>query len=82
LVQIILRYREFKIIQIKGQVLFKGEIITKIQKIGWCHLKIFFSRTTGPILTRLGTKHPLAKGIQNCTMKDNPFPQGEIIAKE
>jgi hypothetical protein len=27
----------------KGQVLFKGEIITKV---GWGHLKIFFSQTT------------------------------------
>jgi hypothetical protein len=27
-------------------------------KMGWGHLKIFFSRTTGPILTRLGTNHP------------------------
>jgi hypothetical protein len=26
-------------------------------KIGWGHLKIF-SRTTRPILTRLGTNHP------------------------
>jgi hypothetical protein len=26
-------------------------------KMGWCHLKIFFPRTTGPILTRLGTDH-------------------------
>jgi hypothetical protein len=33
-----------KIDQIKGQVLFKGEIITKM---GWGHLKIF-SRTTEP----------------------------------
>jgi hypothetical protein len=40
-------------LQIKGQVLIKGEIITKI---GWGHLKIFF-RTTGPILTRLGKDH-------------------------
>jgi hypothetical protein len=27
-------------------------------KMGWGHLKIFFSRTTGPNLTRLGTNHP------------------------
>jgi hypothetical protein len=27
-------------------------------KMGWGHLKIFFSRTTGPILTKLGTNHP------------------------
>jgi hypothetical protein len=31
--------------------------------MGWGHLKIF-SRTTGPILTRLGTDHPYVKGIQ------------------
>jgi hypothetical protein len=29
----------------------------KYVKMGWGHLKIF-SRTTGPILTRLGTDHP------------------------
>jgi hypothetical protein len=27
-------------------------------KIWWCLLKIFFSRITGPKLTRLGTNHP------------------------
>jgi hypothetical protein len=27
-------------------------------KMGWGHLKIFSSRTTGPILTKLGTSHP------------------------
>jgi hypothetical protein len=27
-------------------------------KMGWDPLKIFFSRTTGPILTRLDTNHP------------------------
>jgi hypothetical protein len=46
---------EFKFVQIKGQVLFKGEIIVKM---GWGHLKILFSRTTGSILTRVGTNHP------------------------
>jgi hypothetical protein len=34
LVQIILRQREFEIVQIKGQVLLKGEIITNMQKWG------------------------------------------------
>jgi hypothetical protein len=45
LVQIILGHREFQITQLKGQVLFKGEIITKKKKKGWVHLKILFSRT-------------------------------------
>jgi hypothetical protein len=29
-------------------------------KIGWGNLKIFFSRTCGPILTRLDTNYPTA----------------------
>jgi hypothetical protein len=35
-----------------GHVLFKWDII-----IGWGYFKNIFSRTTGPILTRLGTSH-------------------------
>jgi hypothetical protein len=31
------------------------------------HLKIFFSRTIEPILSRLGTNHPWVKGIQVCS---------------
>jgi hypothetical protein len=46
-------------------------------KMGWVHLKIFFSRTTGPILTRLGTNHPWVKGIQVCSKKGvSPSPRG------
>ena len=33
----------------------------EIAKIHGRNLKIFFSRTTGPILTKLGTKHPWVK---------------------
>jgi hypothetical protein len=32
--------------------------------MGWGHLKIFFSRTIGPILTRLGTHHPWRERMQ------------------
>jgi hypothetical protein len=46
--------------------------------MGWGHLKIFFYRTTGPILTRLDTNYPLVKGIQVCSKKgDNPSPRGD-----
>jgi hypothetical protein len=34
-------------------------------KMGWSHLKIF-SRTTGPILIRLGTNCPWVKEILIC----------------
>jgi hypothetical protein len=46
--------------------------------MGWGHLKIFFSRTVGPILTRLGTNHPWVKGIQICSKKgDILSPRGD-----
>jgi hypothetical protein len=48
----------------------------KIVKIGWGLLKIF-SRTTRPILTRLGTNHPWGKWIQVCSNEgDCPSPRG------
>ena len=41
-------------------------------------LKIFFSRTTEPISTKLGTKHPWVKGIQVCSNeRPHPFPSGD-----
>ena len=40
--------------------------------------KIFSSRSTGPILTRLGTNHPWVKGIQLCSKEeDSPSPRGD-----
>ena len=41
------------------------------------HIFIFFSRTTGPISTKLGTKYPWLKGIH----KGHALPKGEIIGK-
>jgi hypothetical protein len=47
-------------------------------KMGWSHLKIFFSTTTGPILTRLGTHHPWRERIQvSLTEGDSPSPRGD-----
>jgi hypothetical protein len=34
----------------------------------------FFFRTAGPILTKVGTNDPWAKGIQNCTNEGHPPP--------
>jgi hypothetical protein len=46
--------------------------------MGWGHVKIFFSRTTGPILTRLGINHPLGEGIQVYSNEGNcPSPRGD-----
>ena len=42
----------------------------------------FFSRTTGPILSRLGTNHPWGRGFRIVEMKGNDLAEGEVIAKE
>jgi hypothetical protein len=52
--------------------------------MGWGHLKIFFSRTTGPILTRLITNHSREKGIQVFFLSikgPGPFQRGAIHKK-
>jgi hypothetical protein len=48
----------------------------------WGHLKIFVSRTTGPILSRFGTNHPWVKRIQVCSKRGIASLQGEIITKK
>jgi hypothetical protein len=42
--------------------------------MGWGHLKIFFSRTTGPILTRLGTNHPWRDSENSIVFKEGDSP--------
>jgi hypothetical protein len=51
-------------------------------KIGWDLLNTFFSRTTGAILTRLGTNHHWEEGFKFVQMKGIAPLQGEVIAKE
>jgi hypothetical protein len=45
-------------------------------------LIIFFSRTTGPILTRPGLNQPWGKEIQISSNEGIAFLEGEVIAKE
>jgi hypothetical protein len=44
-------------------------------KMGWGHLKIFFSRTSRPKSIKLGTNYPWVKGIQVCSNKGPGFLQ-------
>jgi hypothetical protein len=40
--------------------------------------KIFFCRTSPPISIKLGTNHPLVKGILNCSNKGpDPLQRGD-----
>ena len=43
----------------------------------WQNYKIFFSRTTGPIWTKLGTKLPWVKGIQ-VSLNEEPINSHEV----
>ena len=68
-----------------GLAFIQGEIINEIVKIHWRNYKIF-SRTTGPISTKLGTKHHLVMGIQDCSdgsvkpiSKGNLYRKGKIL---
>jgi hypothetical protein len=66
----------------KGPGLLKRGDNHKNVKMGWDHLKIFFSRTIGPILTRLGTNYLGVKGIQICSKeRDSPSPRGDNSAR-
>ena len=62
--------------QMKGPALFPRGDNYEIVKIHWQNLKIFFCRTTEPILTKFGTKHPWVTGIQFCSNEGpRPFPR-------
>ena len=48
-------------------------------KIHWRNFKIFFSRSTLLISTKLGTTHPWVKGIQSLTNKNHSVIRMEMI---
>jgi hypothetical protein len=67
--------------EVKAQVSFSDRPLSVVC-LSVCLLNIyifnFFFRTAGPILTRLGTTHPWAKGIQNYTNEGQPpSPRGD-----
>ena len=71
--------------ELKAQVSFSVHLCPSV-RLSVClsvrlqnfHIFIFFSRTTGPISTKLGTKHPRVKGIQVCSNEGpHPFPRGD-----
>ena len=84
LVQSILGWWGFKVVQMKGPTLFQGGDNNEIAKIHWRTLKILFLRTTGPTSTKISTKHLWVMGIQVYSNEGScPFPRGDnnTIAK-
>ena len=71
--------------ELKAQLRFSDRLLSVLSLstcLSVCKLFLFFSRTTGPISTKLGTKHLLVKEIQVCS-NEGPCPfQGEIITKQ
>jgi hypothetical protein len=66
----------------KGQGSLQRGNNHKNVKIGWGHLKFFFSRTTGPILIKLSTNHPWGREFKFFQIKGIvPYQEG-VIAKE
>ena len=62
----------------KDHILYEGEIITQKQNYIEKILKIFFSRTTGPMSSTLSTKHPFMIMIQISSNEvPHPFPRGD-----
>jgi hypothetical protein len=56
--------------ELKAQVSFSDSLLSvvllSVRLSVNFYIFYFFSRTTGPILTRIGTNYPWAKGILNC----------------
>ena len=56
----------------------RGDNYEKVKIHSLPNLKIFLSRTTGLISTKLGTKHPWVMEIQVCSNEGpHPFPRGD-----
>ena len=76
LAQCIIGWRGFKYVQMKAPPFSKGDNYV-IVKIHWRNLKMFFFRTTGPISTKFGAKHPWVKMIQVCS-NEEPFNSNKV----
>jgi hypothetical protein len=68
--------------ELKAQVSFSDRLLSGVRLFVRPSVNFyifdFFSRTVGPILTRLGTNHPWVKGIQVCSMEgDSTSPRGD-----
>jgi hypothetical protein len=64
--------------ELKAQVSYSDRPLSVVRLSVNFYIFDFFSRTTGPILTKLGTNHPWGKGILNCSNEgDCSSPRGD-----
>jgi hypothetical protein len=68
--------------ELKAQVSYSDRLLSVVRLSVNFYIFDFFSRTTGPILIKLGTNHPWVEGIQVCSNKgDSPSPRGDNSEK-
>ena len=81
LIEIIIMVKFFSSPELKAQVSFSDRLSSVCLSVRLSvsfPIFVFFSRPTGPILTKLGTKHPWVKVIQVCSNEGHrPFPRGD-----
>jgi hypothetical protein len=68
--------------ELKAQMSFSERPLSGVRPSVWLsvifYIFDFFSRTTGPIITRVSTNHPWVRGIQVCLNEgDGPSPRGD-----
>jgi hypothetical protein len=64
--------------ELKVQVSFFDCSLSVVRSSVNFYIFDFFSRITGPTLTRLGTSHPWGEGIQNILNEgQRPYPRGD-----
>jgi hypothetical protein len=73
---------DFSSPELKAQVSFSDCLLSgvrlSVRRYVNFYIFDFFSRTTGPILTKLITNHPWGKGIQVCSNEgEYPSPRGD-----
>ena len=74
------RQKRFSSPELKAQVSFSEHLSSVCSSVTF-HILNFFSRTAGPISTKLGTKYPWVKGIQVCLNEGLVLFHEELITK-
>jgi hypothetical protein len=79
----VVEFEGFDFVFIFSSPELKAQVSYSDRRLSVCKLlhSDIFSRTTVPILTRLGTDHLWGRGFKFVQMKGIAFLQGEIIAK-
>jgi hypothetical protein len=68
--------------ELKAQVSYSDHPLSGICPSVNFYIFDLFSRTTGSILTRIGTNNPWGEGIQADSKGDSPSPRGDNSERE